>query len=191
MRVIAGEARRTPLVTVRGDAVRPTSDKIKETLFNMLQPQIEGIRFLDLFAGSGGIGIEALSRGAKHAVFCDHSREAAACVRKNLTKTRLADRAEVHIGDFRSVLKKLGRASSVFDMVFLDPPYGKGLETEALIALKEVGLVYPGATVIVEAPSGMALEEYEDAGYRVERVKVYKTNQHVFLTPKEEEGPDE
>ena len=95
MRVIAGTARRLPLVTPKGMETRPTTDRIKETLFNILQNDLPGCHFLDLFAGSGAIGIEALSRGAAKAVFVDNSKEALSCIRQNLEKTHLADRAIV------------------------------------------------------------------------------------------------
>ena len=95
MRVIAGTCRSMPLATVKGSDTRPTTDRIKETLFNMIADAVPGCRFLDLFAGSGGIGIEALSRGAAHACFVDSSRAAQTVIRKNLSFTRLGDRAEV------------------------------------------------------------------------------------------------
>ena len=88
MRVIAGKARRLPLVSPEGKDTRPTTDRIKETLFNIIQDDVPGSEFLDLFSGSGGIGIEAISRGAKHAVFVEFGREALACIRTNLNKTK-------------------------------------------------------------------------------------------------------
>ena len=97
MRVIAGTRRSLPLKTVKDDRIRPTTDRIKETLCNMLSPYIPGCRFLDLFAGSGAIGIEALSRGAEEAVFVDSSREAAACIEENAKKTHLGGRCRIVI----------------------------------------------------------------------------------------------
>ena len=94
MRVIAGTARSMPLKTVKGMDVRPTTDKTKETLFNVLQTDVPDSRFLDLFSGSGAIGIEALSRGAASAVFVEHNRQAVACIKENLTKTKLMSQAE-------------------------------------------------------------------------------------------------
>jgi RNA methyltransferase, RsmD family len=207
MRVIAGSARRLLLKTPAGMNTRPTTDRIKETLFNMLQPQLAGKVFLDLFAGSGGIGIEALSRGARHACFADSSREAIACVRENLTHTKLADRATVYAADMGAALARMRDEKRTFDIVFLDPPYGKGLEMTALELLRRYGLLAGDATVIVETamepakgrkgradatddPSGDAPEDGDIAvsgvpGYRVTRVKDYKTNRHVFLTPTE------
>ncbi|MBO4651867.1 MAG: 16S rRNA (guanine(966)-N(2))-methyltransferase RsmD [Lachnospiraceae bacterium] len=184
MRVIAGSARRLLLKTPAGMNTRPTTDRIKETLFNMLQPQLQGKEFLDLFAGSGGIGIEALSRGARHACFADSSREAITCIKDNLAHTKFTDRATVYAMDAGAALARMSAEKRKFDIVFLDPPYGKGLEIAALASLKRYGLLAEDATVIVEtAAEDTAVTEVP--GYRVTRVKDYKTNRHVFLTPTE------
>ena len=108
MRVIAGTRKSLPLKTVPGMNTRPTTDRIKETLFNMLQPYLPGCRFLDLFAGSGAIGIEALSRGAAEAVFVEQNRRAAECIRENLSFTRLAEQAQVLQTDARAAVELLG-----------------------------------------------------------------------------------
>ena len=184
MRVIAGSARRLLLKTPAGMNTRPTTDRIKETLFNMLQPQLQGKEFLDLFAGSGGIGIEALSRGARHACFADNSREAITCIKDNLAHTKFTDRATVYAMDAGAALARMSAEKRKFDIVFLDPPYGKGLELSALSAMKRYGLLAEDATVIVEtAIDDTAVTEVP--GYRAVRVKEYKTNRHVFLTPTE------
>ena len=107
MRVIAGSAKRLQLKTIEGMDTRPTTDRIKETLFNMLQPEILDCSFLDLFAGSGAIGIEALSRGAKEAVFVEQSSRACSCIRDNLKTTRLEDGAQVMESDVLFALKRL------------------------------------------------------------------------------------
>ena len=135
MRVIAGTARRLQLVTPRGMETRPTTDRIKETLFNILQNDLCGCRFLDLFAGSGGIGIEALSRGGAEAVFVDNSKEALSCIRENLSKTHLSDRAIVLGQDCVSAIHALDAKKKQFDIIFMDPPYQLGAEKEALAEL--------------------------------------------------------
>lgn len=122
MRVIAGTARRLPLVTPKGMETRPTTDRIKETLFNILQNDLPGCHFLDLFAGSGAIGIEALSRGAAKAVFVDNSKEALSCIRQNLEKTHLADRAIVIGQDCAGAILQLMQKNA-FDIIFMDPPH--------------------------------------------------------------------
>ena len=121
MRVIAGTARSMPLKTIRGMDTRPTTDKIKETLFNILQTDVCGCRFLDLFSGSGAIAIEALSRGAAHAVLVEQNGKAAECIRENLIFTRTADRAEVYRCDVLTALRRL-EGQKPFDIIFMDPP---------------------------------------------------------------------
>ena len=183
MRVIAGTARRLLLMTPAGTNTRPTTDRIKETLFNMLQPHLAGRDFLDLFAGSGGIGIEALSRGARYACFADSSRDAIECIKTNLTHTHLADRATVYPMDAMAAIARMHNEKRKFDIVFLDPPYGKGLELQALAAMRRCGVLAEDATVIVETSADSDPEALAAAGYRIERLKDYNTNRQVFLTP--------
>ena len=126
MRVIAGSARRLLLKTLPGDETRPTTDRIKETLFNMLQSEIPGSRFLDLFGGSGGIAIEALSRGASSAVIVEKNPKAARIIRENLEHTHLDDRAELLTTDASAAITRLaGRESAAFDLIF----FGSALRT--------------------------------------------------------------
>ncbi|MCC8137420.1 MAG: 16S rRNA (guanine(966)-N(2))-methyltransferase RsmD [Clostridiales bacterium] len=183
MRVIAGKARRLPLKTIEGDATRPTTDRIKETLFNILQNDLYDIRFLDLFAGSGGIGIEALSRGADTAYFVDSNRAACDCIRKNLAFTHLEGQAEVLCCDALSALARLeGRPP--FQMIFMDPPYGKGLEDRILeyIAVHRPSYVDGQTLFIIEMAIETAADRLEEYGYDILRIKEYKTNKHVFLS---------
>lgn len=182
MRVIAGTARRLPLKTIDGRETRPTTDRIKETLFNILQPDIVDCRFLDLFAGSGGIGIEALSRGAKEAVFVEDNRKAAACIKENLQFTKLQDRSRVLTEDVSSAILHL-YGQEPFDFVFMDPPYGKGLEWRALTALQNADFVNEDTSIIIETAREGVYEEDELSalGFALYREKVYKTNKHLFL----------
>ena len=152
MRVIAGSAKSLPLRTVRGSSTRPTTDRIKETLFNIIAPRISGCRFLDLFSGSGGIGIEALSRGAEMAVFVETDRAALQVIRQNLQFTRLADRARVlGMEAVRAVLSMNGEAP--FDVIFMDPPYEHDLERKILEALAE-NTIADENTLILRIPEG-------------------------------------
>ena len=177
MRVIAGSARRLLLKTLPGDETRPTTDRIKETLFNMLQAEIPGSRFLDLFGGSGGIAIEALSRGASSAVIVEKNPKAARIIRENLEHTHLDDRAELLTTDASAAITRLaGRESAAFDLIFLDPPYGLGLEDRALAQLLPTTLLQADTLLIVETDT-----RFEALGYSVLKVKEYKTNQHIFL----------
>ena len=181
MRVIAGKARRLPLVSPEGRDTRPTKDRIKETLFNILQDEVPGCNFLDLFSGSGGIGIEALSRGAREAVFVEFGKEALACIRANLNKTRLVDQAmilPVEVGYGISKLEKMGKK---FDIVYADPPYKKGFESKILDLLAESEIVKPGALVILESSLDTSPDYVDEKVYEMIRIKEYKNNQHVFL----------
>ena len=142
MRVITGSARGRKLLTLQGDDVRPTTDKVKEAVFSAIQFDIEGRVFLDLFAGSGQMGVEALSRGAKSAVFVDSSRKAVEIVRKNLAAADLYSKGKVIHADSLTFVET---SAEEFDIVYLDPPFGTGLLQEALkkIAekIKKTGLI--------------------------------------------------
>ncbi len=145
MRVITGSARGRVLKTLSGDATRPTTDKVKEAVFSAIQFDIEGRRVLDLFAGSGQLGIEALSRGAAHCVFVDANKQAVEIVRENLKKTDLSDKASVICRKAEDFLLSKGET---FDLVFLDPPYGMELLPDLLEKLPALLSSY--ATVICE-----------------------------------------
>lgn len=150
MRVIAGTARGRPLKAPRGAAVRPTSDRVKETLFNVLMPRLAGARVLDLFAGSGGVGIEALSRGAALAVFVDQSAEHLRVVRDNLAVAGLTDGARVVRRDAFQAVRELGARGQTFDLVFVDPPYETDLGRRILAALVQAGVLAPGGWLVWE-----------------------------------------
>ena len=128
MRVITGTARGRRLKELEGMETRPTLGKVKESLFSAIQFDIEGRRVLDLFAGTGQLGIEALSRGARECIFVDQRRDAVKLIQENLTLCALSDRAKVHLGDSMAYLK----SGEKFDLIFLDPPYGSGLLAQAL-----------------------------------------------------------
>ncbi|MCI6732133.1 MAG: 16S rRNA (guanine(966)-N(2))-methyltransferase RsmD [Lachnospiraceae bacterium] len=181
MRVISGSARRLPLKTPEGMDTRPTQDRIKETLFNMLQSDIPGCRFLDLFAGSGAIGIEALSRGASEAVFMENNPKAAAVIRDNLHSTRLEENARVLQGDLFSLLPAEACRSEVYDIIFMDPPYRHDYEKKVLELLQDSSLADSYTLIIVEASLDTPFDYLEDLGYDLVREKKYKTNKHVFI----------
>lgn len=180
MRVIAGSARRLNLVTPKGLETRPTGDKIKETLFNILAPYVYDVDFLDLFAGSGGIGIEALSRGARSCTFVEKSKDALDCIRKNLTTTGFMQKATVVNSDVCAALYNL-RPKNTYDIVFMDPPYGNDLEKPVLSILKKTDIIDKDTLIIVEAQSDTDFSFAASYGYSVERVKDYKNSKHVFL----------
>ena len=121
MRIISGKARGTKLYTLEGTNTRPTLDRVKESIFNIIQGNIENATVLDLFAGSGAIGLEMLSRGAKKAVLCDNSKEAVGIIKKNIEKTHSQEKAEIYNSDFETCLEKI--KNQKFDIIYLDPPY--------------------------------------------------------------------
>lgn len=180
MRVIAGQARRTQLKTLEGKDTRPTTDRIKETLFNIIAPGLCDCEFLDLFAGSGAIGIEALSRGAAEAVFVESNPKAMACIKENLARTRLEGQAVTMAADAVSAIHTLSGRKQ-FDYIFMDPPYDCLLEKQMLASLKDSGLLKDDTVVIVEASKGTDFSYLREMGYAVLKEKEYKTNKHIFV----------
>ena len=181
MRVIAGEKRHLLLKTLNDLSIRPTTDKIKETLFNMIQFDIAGSNFLDLFAGTGAIGIEALSRGANHACFVDNSPASIKVINENLEHTKLTDRAKVIKRDASFAIDELEREDRVYNIVFMDPPYDKKLYVPVFERLEESKIINNETIIILETNLKDDVSELEKLGFIVKRVKEYKTNKHVFL----------
>ena len=159
MRVITGTARGRRLKELPGRETRPTTDKVKESIFNIIQFDIEGRNTLDLFAGTGQLGIEALSRGAARCAFVDARREAAALVRENLAHCGLADRARVVQGD---ALAFLTGCREKFGLVFLDPPYASGLLEQSLELLAEIDIVAGNGIIVCESGAEASLPELSD-----------------------------
>ncbi len=181
MRVIAGKARRLQLKTPEGFDTRPTTDKTKETLFNILNPYLPDADFLDLFSGSGAIGIEALSRGAKYAAFVEDNKAALDCIKANLYFTRLSDAAEVLPYTVNEAIRILEMKGKVFDVIFMDPPYDNFLEKDVLLTLQNSNIIYCDTIIIVEASLKTNFDYLEDTKFRIFKKKQYKTNQHVFI----------
>ena len=199
MRVIAGTAKRLQLKSPKGLDTRPTTDRIKETLFNMISTEIPGCLFLDLFSGSGAIGIEALSRGAKKAVFIENNNKALKCLRENLEHTRLATKALVIPKDVVVGLKILAENGGVkeqneegeehqegmiFDFVFIDPPYEHDLEKKTLEYLANSSIINSETVIIVEADVNTSFNYLEELGLYIVKEKNYKSNRHVFVALK-------
>ena len=183
MRVIAGTRRSMPLKAPLGMDTRPTQDRTKETLFNVLQNEIPGAEFLDLFAGSGAISIEALSRGASHATLVENNKNAVSCIKDNLKFTKFSDEATLMETDVMAALYKLD-GHKEFDIVFMDPPYNLEIEAQVLKTMNNMASVTEYTTVIMEASLKRDLSFVEECGFRIVKVKQYKTNQHIFLTKK-------
>lgn len=183
MRIIAGTARSLPLRAPEGLDTRPTSDQIKETLFNMLQYDIPGCYFLDLFAGSGQMGLESLSRGGEYSVFVDNNRKAAKCIEDNIHFTKFDTQGRLINSDVISALYTL-EGKYKFDIIFMDPPYNKELEKNVLTYLKDSSLLKPETMIIVEASVETGFEYVNELGFELVKYKKYKTNAHVFLKRK-------
>lgn len=181
MRVIAGTAKKKKLITPVGEHTRPTTDRIKETLFNVLQTEVHGSRFLDLFSGSGGIAIEALSRGAEYAVLIENDRAALRCIKKNLSETGFSDKAKVMPVSVISGIQKMEYKEKPFDIIFMDPPYDRGIESEIIKNLLGSSLIKNGTLIVAETSLKTDISYIESLDCIVEKVKEYKTNRHVFL----------
>ena len=178
MRVIAGIAGSLPLKTLPGNDTRPTTDRIKETLFNIIGSAIPDSYFLDLYSGSGSIGIEALSRGAIHSVFVEKNRKACDIIKYNLDFTHLNSKAEIINDDAVHALLKLNKK---FDIVFMDPPYNTDQEFPILKTLSENNILKDNALIIIEAALDTDFSFCSELGYFIEKKKIYKSNMHIFL----------
>ena len=175
MRVITGKARGVVLKTPNGMATRPTADRVKEALFSIIQFDIPGSRVLDLFGGTGQLGIEALSRGASSAVFVDEWEDACKLIRENLSRTRLQDAARVVRSDYMQFLKY---CKDKFDIILLDPPYAEVFLENSLKMITEIDILQSGGIIVTERPVGKDLF-FEFPGYS--RSKDYKYS-HTILT---------
>lgn len=161
MRVITGKARGVALKTPQGMLTRPTADKVKEAMFSIIQFDIPGARVLDLFGGTGQLGIEALSRGAASAVFVDSREEACRLIRENLSRTKLEADGRVIRSDY---LQYLSHCKEKFQIIFLDPPYAEVFLENALKMITEIDILYSGGIIIAERPLEKELP-FEFEGY--------------------------
>ncbi len=187
MRIITGSARGVSLYTLAGENTRPTAERTKEAVFSMLQFEIEGRRVLDLFAGSGQMALEALSRGAAYAVLVDKSKEAVGVIEKNVAKTKMQECCRVICGDSADYLK---RQKDRFDIIWLDPPYDSGLIQSALALLLEGGFLKPTTTIVCESRVEDIFEGEESlrsrfivtrkAKYGIAHVTLLKPNSDIF-----------
>lgn len=177
MRVIAGTARSIPLLTREGLDTRPTADRVKEAEFNIIQFEIEGRAVLDLFGGSGQLGIECLSRGAKEAVIVDESSEAIRIIRENLSRTKLTEKAQVIQSDY---LTYLANCTKQFQLIFLDPPYKENFLENALNKISEIDILSSGGIILCEHPSDKAISAEYPGLNRGKTYRYGKTALTVF-----------
>ena len=150
MRIIAGQCGGAQLYAPRGMDTRPTQDKVKESLFSIIQAYVPGAKVLDLFGGSGALALEALSRGADFAALADRDREAASCIRRNIEKLRLQEAARLYAADWRQALSQMKAEERRFDLVFLDPPYRMPVLEECCAALADMELLETDALLVLE-----------------------------------------
>lgn len=177
MRVITGTARGIQLKTPEGMNTRPTADRVKEALFSIIQFEIAGARVLDLFGGTGQLGIEALSRGASEAVFVDHGEDACRIIRENLRRTDFTGKARVIRADY---MDYLNRCSEKFGIIFLDPPYAEVFLENALERITEIDILQSGGIIVTERPVGKDLKWCSQELVRSRDYKYGKTLLTVF-----------
>ncbi|SPU11858.1 putative methyltransferase [Niallia circulans] len=168
MRVVSGKNKGIPLKAVPGNSTRPTTDKVKEAIFNMIGPYFQGGEGLDLFAGSGGLGIEALSRGLDLVIFVDKEGKAIHTIKENLSICKLNSQAEVYRNNADRALKALQKREKRFDYIFLDPPYKKQQLEKILTFIDEAGLLKEDGVIVCEHGSEISLPE---AVSRLQQVK--------------------
>ena len=186
MRVISGVARGTKLNSIDSTDTRPTLDRVKEALFNIIQNIIDDSIVLDLFAGSGAIGIECISRGAKKAYFCEKSHEAVKMIRQNMEKTRFTDKSEILQQDYKKALKNYSVRNIKFDIVFLDPPYKNDIAVDAVQDIIELGLLEKNGVIIIETDEKeRELKELEKLQVEVYDLRKYGRVNLIFLNRKE------
>jgi len=191
MRIITGSAKGRKLETLEGEATRPTSERIKGAIFSSIQFECEGRRVLDLFAGSGQMGLEALSRGAERATFIDSSREAMEIVKKNAMSTKLYEACHFLVSDAKNYLRKASGRER-YDLVFVDPPYALECCVDIADALATYGVIIPGALVVLESGE----EKIEAADSRLRGFEVIKSQSYgkktavniLFYRGREEEA---
>lgn len=182
MRIVAGRFRGAALAAPKTQATRPTSDRLRESMFNILahglELDLDGLRVLDLFAGTGALGFEAISRGARHCTFIEEGAEARGVIRRNMETLGLNGAAKI----FRRDATRLGAVGTIepFDLVFADPPYDKGLGEMALASAAEGGWIAPGAVCVLEERAGAVIET--PAGFEITDTREAGDSQVVFLT---------
>jgi 16S rRNA (guanine966-N2)-methyltransferase len=187
LRIISGKARGTRLSTFSGCNIRPTSDRVREAIFSILYSRmgdLSGRRVLDLFAGSGAMAFEALSRGADHATLIDSSRQAARTIQVNAESCRLGDRIRFLLGSVPALLPRLAEEPP-FDLIFLDPPYDQGLLTHTLILIADLDLLTPKGLICAEGSLRETVADAMSSLSRVDSRRYGQTAVHLFTYPEE------
>jgi len=187
MRIISGKARGTKLYTLEGENTRPTLDRVKESVFNIIQNEIEGAKILDLFSGSGAIGLEFLSRGAEKAVLCDKSKEAANIIKKNIEKTHMEGKAYLINTDFENCLEKL--ENEQFDIIYVDPPYDTNYVYKAIQKIIELNIAKEKSLIIIETDDEKRIEkEIKNIDVQIVDKRKYGRATIIFISLKKEDA---
>ena len=187
MRIISGKARGTKLFTLEGENTRPTLDRVKESVFNIIQNEIEGTKILDLFAGSGAIGLEFLSRGAEKAILCDKSKEAINIIKKNVEKTHFQNNVQIYNTDFENCLEKI--KNEQFDIIYLDPPYETDYIIKALEKIIKENIAKEESLIIIETDDELRIEkQIENIDVTIVDKRKYGRATIIFLSLKKEDA---
>ncbi len=185
MRVISGSARGTKLKSIEDIATRPTLDRVKESLFNIIQNKIEDSIVLDLFAGSGAIGIECISRGCKQAYFCEKSKLALEMVQQNLEKTKFTNKSVLFEKDYEKCIKELSNQKKYFDIIYIDPPYGENIAVKATQQILTNNLLKDDGIIIIETDDkARELKQLEALNVNVYDLRKYGRVSLIFLNRK-------
>ena len=183
MRIISGKAKGTKLYTLQGDNKRPTLDRVKESIFNIIQSQIPEATVLDLFAGSGAIGLEMLSRGAKKAILCDKSKEAIGIIKKNIQKTHMEEKVELYNIDFKECIEKVSKEK--FDIIYIDPPYETNFIEKSLEKIIEKNIIQENGIIILETDDEKRIKkEIEKINVAIIDERKYGRANIIFLSKK-------
>lgn len=179
MRIIGGKARGTKLYTLEGETTRPTLDRVKESIFNIIQAELEDSIFLDLFAGSGAIGLEAISRGTKKAILCDKSKEAIQVIKKNIEKTHSQEKVQLYNTDFKETLSKI---KEQVDLIYIDPPYKTDFILNALEIIQNSQIITDETKIILETDEEeRILKQIENLKFEVIDKRKYGIAHIIFL----------
>lgn len=183
MRIISGTARGTKLYTLEGQATRPTLDRVKESLFNIIQNEIPNSIFLDLFSGSGAIGLEAASRGTKKSILCDRSKDAIKVINRNIEKTRLKEKVELYNLDYQTLIKT--KIKEKVDIVYIDPPYDSDFAIKSLELLIEQKIIDEDSKIIIETDNEeKILQQLEQMNVEITDKRKYGRAILIFLNIK-------
>lgn len=179
MRIISGLARGTKLYTLEGEQTRPTLDRVKESLFNIIQNEIQGSTFLDLFSGSGAIGLEAASREAKKVILCDNSKKAIQIIKKNIEKTHLQEKIELYQLDYEELLKN--KINEELDIIYIDPPYQTDYAIKSIQIMIENKLINENTNIIIETDREEIINKIEETEVEIKDKRKYGRATLMFL----------